>query len=67
MTYVTFFSSHCSQSSLLKLLEMPPSTTPCQSQCQLGINLVLFVTYVEEHGRGDMNTCQAIRLLVHQL
>lgn len=29
-SHATFFSSHCCQSSLEKLLEMPPSTIPCE-------------------------------------
>ena len=59
-----FFDSHCSQSSLLKLLEIPPSTTPC-NQVSNGVRSVVHSdheTHVEENSRGDVNARQTVGL-----
>lgn len=57
----TFFSSHCCQSSLVKLLEMPPSTTP-YGQISIDLASNNGNTHIEENCRRHMNTSQTVGL-----
>lgn len=58
-----FFSSHCSQSSLEKLLDMPFSTTPF---VLLAVNAFRILdgveAHIEQNCRGDMDAGKTIRL-----
>lgn len=57
----TFFSSHCSQSSFEKLLEIPFSTTPYEILAVLAYCSDPY-PYVEQDRRRDVHTSQTVGL-----